>query len=273
MTGSSTQTDHIVIPQELLGNDPEWVPSDEEEEIEGVIDVNEQKNEAKERKFIVFETELNDLFRECAECRKTLTSEEIVKKVTGTFIQINITCDCGYLKTWKSQPMSNTMPVGNLVLAGAILFSGSNPSKALNFMKHAGVQFFFSLRTYNYMQTAYLFPAVNLVWSRKQLELVDKVKDSGRSLKLGGDAHCCSPGHTAKCGSYSIMDLTTSKEIDMQLVQSNKVKNSYAMEQEGLIRCLNFLHNQQVQVSHLITDRHSQVKKFMRKGTKHPTHL
>ncbi|CAG2202918.1 unnamed protein product [Mytilus edulis] len=98
MTDSSTQTDHIIIPQELLGSnassqlttveedemsdsdDPEWVPSDEEEEIEGVIDINEQKNEAKEKKFIVFETELHDLFRECAKCRKTLTSEEIVKK-------------------------------------------------------------------------------------------------------------------------------------------------------------------------------------------------
>ncbi|VDI52698.1 Hypothetical predicted protein [Mytilus galloprovincialis] len=185
MTESSTQTDHFIIPQELLGSnassqlttveedemsdsdDPEWVPSDEEEEIEGIIAINEQKNEAKERKFIVFETELQDLFRECAECRKTLTSEEIVKKVTGTFIQVNIICDCGYTKSWKSQPMSNTMPVGNLVLAGAILFSGSNPSKALNFMKHAGVQFF-SLRTYNYMQTAYLVPTVNSVWSRKQ---------------------------------------------------------------------------------------------------------
>ncbi|XP_052084466.1 uncharacterized protein LOC127721708 [Mytilus californianus] len=280
MTDSSTQTENIFIPPELFGSnassqletveeelsdsdDPEWVPSDEEDEIDRLVDINEQKNEAKERKFIVFETELNDLFRECVECRKTLTSEEIVKKVTGTLIQININCDCGYSKSWKSQPMSNTMPVGNLVLAGAILFSGSNPSKAFNFMNHAGVQFF-SLRTYNYMQTAYLVPAVNSVWNRKQLELVDEIKDSGRSLKLGGDARCCSPGHTAKYGSYSVMDLTTSKVIDMQLVQSNEVTNNYAMEQEGLIRCLNFLHNQHVQVSHLITDRHSQVKKFMR---------
>ncbi|CAG2216115.1 unnamed protein product [Mytilus edulis] len=70
---------NFVIPPELLGSnassqlttiqedelsdsdDPEWVPSDEKEEIEGVIDINEQKNEAKERKFIAFKTELNDI--------------------------------------------------------------------------------------------------------------------------------------------------------------------------------------------------------------------
>ncbi|VDI69859.1 Hypothetical predicted protein [Mytilus galloprovincialis] len=72
MTDNSTQTDHIIIPQELLGSnassqlttveedglsdscDPEWVPSDGEEEIEGVIDINEQKNEAKEKKVYCF---------------------------------------------------------------------------------------------------------------------------------------------------------------------------------------------------------------------------
>lgn len=49
---------------------------------------------------------------------------------------------------------------------------------------------------------------------------------------LGGDARCCSPGHTAKYGSYSLMDLQKSKIVDIQLVQSNEVKNSYAMEME-----------------------------------------
>jgi hypothetical protein len=52
--------------------------------------------------------------------------------------------------------------LGNLILADAIVCSGSNPCKVLNLMIHAGVQFF-STRTFNYMQTAYVVPAINSV--------------------------------------------------------------------------------------------------------------
>lgn len=34
--------------------------------------------------------------------------------------------------------MSGTMPLGNLISPGAILFSGTNPGKALNLFRHAG---------------------------------------------------------------------------------------------------------------------------------------
>jgi solute carrier family 8 (sodium/calcium exchanger) len=41
--------------------------------------------------------------------------------------------------------------------------------------------------------------------------------------ELGGEARCCSPGHTAKYGSYSIMNLDNNKVVDVQLVQVNVV--------------------------------------------------
>lgn len=49
------------------------------------------------------------------------------------------------------------------------------------------------------------------------------------------------------------------------LLQSNEVKNSHAMELEGLQRSLSFLLEEcSLQISHLVTDRHSSVKKYMR---------
>lgn len=53
-------------------------------------------------------------------------------------------------------------------------------------------------------------------------------------MRLDGDGRCCSAGHTAKYLSYTLMDLKTNKILDTQLVQKNEVKNSYAMELEGL---------------------------------------
>lgn len=50
-------------------------------------------------------------------------------------------------------------------------------------------------------------------------------------------------------------------------LQSNEVKNSYAMELEGLKRCLAYLAENHVNMTDLVTDRHSQVKKYMRENT------
>lgn len=65
------------------------------------------------------------------------------------------------------------------------------------------------------------------VWKSQQQSLIQTIKDEERSLKLAGDARCCSPGHTVKFGSYSMMDLHTGKILDIKLIQSNEVANSY----------------------------------------------
>ncbi|KAJ8305050.1 hypothetical protein KUTeg_017393 [Tegillarca granosa] len=117
----------------------------------------------------------------------------------GSFINVSISCDCGHVEEWSSQPMMNNMPVGNLIIAGAIMFYGCSPVKALNFMNHASIATI-SARTYHYMQTAYIVPSINSVWQLHQQLYIDTIKEEGRSLKLGGDARCCSPGHTANMG-------------------------------------------------------------------------
>ena len=47
-------------------------------------------------------------------------------------------------------------------------------------------------------------------------------------------------------------------------LQSNEVKNSNAMEKEGLQRSLQFLTDEGLSVDTLITDRHVQIRKQMR---------
>ena len=82
-------------------------------------------------------------------------------------------------------------------------------------------------------------------------------------LHIGGDGRCCSPGHTAKFGSYSVMDLNTSKILDVQLVQVNEVTSSNAMKSEGLKRCFNYLLPL-ASIRSLTTDRHASVQKYLR---------
>lgn len=122
--------------------------------------------------------------------------------------------------------------------------------------------------SFNILQGNYIVPSVLSYWQYIQNLYLQSIKDKGHHLKLGGDARCSSPGHTAKYGSYTFMDVETSKVIYIQLVQCNEVKNSNAMELEGLKRGLQFLKDEQIVVSDFITDRHVQVKKLMRE--EHP---
>ncbi|XP_036000029.1 uncharacterized protein LOC118564855 isoform X1 [Fundulus heteroclitus] len=216
----------------------------------------------RERKFIVFESCLQSLLALCFLCGNAC--KIISTKVSGTMVTLTSQCsvDPSHVKTWKSQPSHGTMPLGNLQLAASIMFSGCSTVKAVNCFKFMRISTF-CVSTYYNIQKAYLIPAVNSLWSKKQELLICDVKKKSK-VRLGGDARCCSPGHTAKYGSYSLMDMDTSKVLDMQLVQCTEVKNSYAMELEGLKRSLQFLEDAGVTVTDLTTDRHSSVKKFMR---------
>ena len=166
------------------------------------------------RKFIVFESCIRALLAVCYVC--LLPCSVAVKYIRGTCVVMKATCKQGHERVWYSQPMTGKMPLGNLLVASGILYSGCSPVKAINFMRHIKIMTF-TRRTYDRIQTAYLLPAINCLWKRNQDQLLDQLRDT--ELTLGGDGRCCSPGHTAKYGSYTLMDLTTSKVLDTQLVQ------------------------------------------------------
>ena len=163
----------------------------------------------------MFESALIELLNVCRVCG----AKANVRKnfIRGTFIELESLCTISedHRQVWRNQPVHNSLPIGNLLLAGSILFSGSSPVKVVNMLKFLRVATFCS-RTFFRLQKAYLLPAINSVWFDAQTEVLAKVSGP---LKLGGDARCCSPGHTAKYGSYTLMDLQTSKVVDMQLIQ------------------------------------------------------
>uniref|UniRef100_A0AAV2MN03 Transposase n=1 Tax=Knipowitschia caucasica TaxID=637954 RepID=A0AAV2MN03_KNICA len=81
-----------------------------------------------------------------------------------------------------------------------------------------------------------------------------------------------SPGHSAKYGSYTMMNLQSNSVIDIQLIQSSEVGNSVRMEKEGFIRSLTMLEEKGVKVQAIVTDRHTGVQKYLREEKKDITH-
>ena len=87
-------------------------------------------------------------------------------------------------------------------------------------------------------------------------------------MNLAGDGRCDSPGFCAKYGTYTLMDLSTKLILDFHIAQSTETGNSGAMEKHGLKVCLDNLTENNIQVDTIVTDRHVQIRKFLK--TEHP---
>ncbi len=84
---------------------------------------------------------------------------------------------------------------------------------------------------------------VKRIMTYKQRNYFSVLKGKGSGLIIGGDARADSPGHSAKYGSYTVMEMRIGKILMTELVQSNEVGGSYYMEKEGLARSLVILAN------------------------------
>ncbi|XP_071950193.1 uncharacterized protein [Antedon mediterranea] len=259
---------------EVDDNDDDYIPSDtsnssiELDEGESDDSNNFEYELNHEVKYVVFRSMLLSLFTLCQLCGKK--GAKAATTCIGTLIIINQTCRaCDGSFQWKSQPYIGAIPAGNLLLSAAILFSGALPSKALKLLRFWGVTIY-ERHTFFRHQNKFLIPAVNNLWDRKQTDLLRVARQS--EVTLGGDARCDSMGHSAKYGSYTLLDLDRKKILAMELVQSNETNGSYHMELEGLKRCLNVLWKSNVAIGTLVTDRHAQIQKWLRDNCSQITH-
>jgi solute carrier family 8 (sodium/calcium exchanger) len=71
-------------------------------------------------------------------------------------------------------------------------------------------------------QSDFMWPAINSVWKKQQRTLLTGFKHEKKSLVVAGDGRADSPGHSAKYGCYTLVELTCNKVIDFKLVQVGK---------------------------------------------------
>ena len=185
------------------------------EEDEDTVDI-EEETAPHGRKFLVFESKLFELFEKCSMC--LAPSVPRIEKIVGSMIVIVAKCANGHSMTWMSQQCDGMLPWGNMICVASTLFTGSNPARVDSFFNHAGV-LYMSLKTYYKLQRLYLAPAVNRCWENEQHSLLKSLQ--GRSINVGGDARCDSPGHSAKYGTYHLVELNLNKVLAVELVQVN----------------------------------------------------
>ncbi|XP_031162793.2 uncharacterized protein LOC116055133 isoform X1 [Sander lucioperca] len=211
-------------------------------------------------KYIVYENCLLELFESCPVCSSMC---DVRKTIRGTFLAVDQTCHrCEFNRQWKSQPFIGSTPAGNIHLSAAVYFTGTSFIQMKKVFNAFGVR---SMRYQAFRKHAktYLEPAIVWKWKRAQQVELQSLSQQSKVI-IGGDMRADSPGHCAKFGSYTVMNLETSTVIDIQLVQSNEVGGSYYMEKEGLKRSLALLEASGVTLDCIVTDRHLQIQKYLR---------
>ncbi|XP_031429046.1 uncharacterized protein LOC105898184 isoform X2 [Clupea harengus] len=212
--------------------------------------------------YIVYENCLLELFEVCPVCRQVT---DVQTRRVGTFLSVEQKCPhCEFYRKWNSQPILGSTPVGNIQLSAAVYATGASFFKLEKIFRAMQLRMF-HYDTFRRHARLYIEPAIVHSWKTAQDGMLDQLCQQQKVI-LGGDLRADSPGHCAKFGSYTVMDLTTNTVIDLQLVQSNEVGGSYHMEKEGLKRSLALLEARGVTLDSIVTDRHPQIQKFLREA-------
>ena len=108
----------------------------------------------------------------------------------------------------------------NYVSLGRIcaLLSPPNFTKALNIFKHLGMACI-SSRTYYRHQQAILQVAIRKVWKDRQDEMFSSCREEQRDLVIGADGRADTPGHSAKYGTYTMMDMEKLAVLNVEIIQ------------------------------------------------------
>ena len=147
-------------------------------------------------------------------------STKIRKFIIGSFVRIIQWCNnCKTKRVWESQPYLGNIPAGNILTSAAILYTGALPSQALRIFS------FLNCCTINRdsffrHHREFLQPTIEYLWNKQQQALLSRFKESSTPLAVAGDGRADSPGHSAKYGSYTFIEMTCNKVVDFKGARS-----------------------------------------------------
>ncbi|KAG0423115.1 hypothetical protein HPB47_001081 [Ixodes persulcatus] len=220
---------------------------DSSDEPDSYVPVEPVDDLVLEPKFIVTLSRLLQLLTICLQC---LSPATVKLTRCGSLLRAAVSCASGHHYIWENQPKIKSRHALNLLLCGAIAFSGASPTCVLRLLSSIGIAVVQKSQYFD-MQKKFLHPAAVKVWRAEQALVV-----------RGGRAD--SPGYSAKYGTYSLMEMNINRIIHFEIVQSTEVKSSSHMEKEGLKRSLDNMINQGLTIGMLVTDRHIGVKAMMK---------
>lgn len=210
--------------EDMLADD-DYVPSSTDE---SEVASEGEEDQEKGKFFLVHEDNLAQLMRRCQECGNPIT--EKTHKTIGSMVVYHLSCMEGHTISWTSQPSIRKMALGNLMLASATLYTGLTYTRIATFAKAMNLPII-QKSTFHNVQRMSLFPVVQEAWRKEQERVLSLRKDC--PLALSGDCRCDSPGHCAKYGGYTLMDMEARED------GPNKILSLHVVQCNEVITCMN----------------------------------
>ena len=142
------------------------------------------------RQYLVHQSQLEKLLEHCPTCGVVVPVPDTPSRVSGTMVVYTIVYHAGHTTKRQSRHEIAGVPLGNLPMAAAILFTGLT---------------FFSKSTFFSMQNRFLFPTISSAWESQQ-QAVAATLHKKKCLVLAGDCRCDCPGHNVKYGTDTTME-------------------------------------------------------------------
>ena len=95
---------------------------------------------------------------------------------------------------------------------------GLSPAKLIRLMDLLNICCTTERSFYRYASD-FVQPVIFHMWNQHQSDLLNQMKCNHQEVIVGGDGRADSPGHSAKYGTYTIMDLLANNVLSIQLVQ------------------------------------------------------
>ena len=98
------------------------------------------------------------LFRYCFTCNEKTKITSV--RTRGTLLVVTMKCHNKHIHTWRSQPMVNNTGAGNILLSGAILYTGNTFKRISEMFDSINIPHFSRTLFYSIQKTL-LFPTLN----------------------------------------------------------------------------------------------------------------
>ena len=114
------------------------------------------------------------------------------------------------------------------------------------------------------IQRTLLFPVVNRFYKMLRDEIYEGCSNAVTN-HFSGDGRCDSPGYSAKYITYSLINTERNMIVGFQVIHVSQVGNSNRMEKYRLEIYFKKLINLNMSIASLKTDRHTQIRAFIKK--------
>ncbi|KAM5164698.1 uncharacterized protein ACMZJ9_007134 [Mantella aurantiaca] len=224
-------------------------------------DVTDKTDYAIEKKFLVFQSCLDELLwnskcRAVSGCSGTIV--KLHKYVVGSALVVNGFCSNDHKhRLWASQPFFERMPVGNLLLSAAIVCSGSNYQKMTMFFDSLSMPGISKTAHYQFQQNI-IFPTINYHWQQERQSVIKSL--GNKAVALVGDSVFGSLEFSGKYCTYTLMDVESEKIVDFEVEQFQPGVSLVAIENKASKIALERLLADDMNIKVMATDRHEMKK-------------